>query len=188
MTDSRSRAPKDLPRTVLSQGVQLPVFRLAARYLKEYEEKILYCTGRLSEDEIWWCPGPDNPASGLNSVGNLLLHLKGNLSLWILSGVGGYRIERDRAGEFSAYRSLTRKPLEEDLSMAVRRSVEVLERLDPNALEVPLKIQGYDTDALGATFHAVEHMSYHTGQIVLLTKQLLGARTHLEFYPQHADE
>ncbi|MEM7048775.1 MAG: DUF1572 family protein [Acidobacteriota bacterium] len=178
----------DLPRTVLSQGVPLPVFRLAGRYLREYEAKILYCSGRLSEDELWWCPGPRNPESGLNTVANLLLHLRGNLCTWILSGIGGIPFKRRRRAELTAAHSHSRSQLEAGLSQTVARSVEVLERLDPAAADTPLNIQGYDTDTLGAAFHAVEHMSYHTGQIVLLSKQILGSRTQIEFYPQHAHE
>ena len=47
------------------------------------------------------------------------------------------------------------------------------------------KIQKYELDGYRALFHTVEHMSYHTGQIVLLAK-LLGAT--LDFYPQHRGE
>ena len=36
-----------------------------------------------------------------NSVGNLLVHLAGNVTEWILGGVGGQTISRYRAGEFA---------------------------------------------------------------------------------------
>ena len=49
-------------------------------------------------------------------------------------------------------------------------------------------MQGYDTDGLGVVFHVVEHMSYHTGQIVATTKQLTGPEAGIEFYPQHRGE
>jgi hypothetical protein len=42
---------------------------------------------------------------------------------------------------------------------------------------------------LGGLFaEPVEHMSYHTGQIVLLAKALLPEEAELEFYPQHRGE
>jgi len=71
----------------------------------------------------------------------------------------------------------------------------VIERCRLNArtisaetLAAPIHIQGYPTDGMGAMFHAVEHMSYHTGQIVYWTKVLISGRAEIEFYPQHEKE
>jgi uncharacterized damage-inducible protein DinB len=55
-------------------------------------------------------------------------------------------------------------------------------------LDRGLRVQGYDTDGLGVVFHIVEHMSYHTGQIVATTKQLQGPPANIDFYPQHRGE
>src|SRR5689334_6541030 len=49
----------------------------------------------LNQDQIWWRP---NQAS--NSIGNLLLHLNGNLRQWILSGMGRIEFARNRDAEF----------------------------------------------------------------------------------------
>jgi hypothetical protein len=45
-----------------------------------------------------------------------------------------------------------------------------------------------DTDGLGAVHHAVDHVTYHTAQIVFITKQLVDESVEIEFYPQHRNE
>lgn len=169
-----------LPRTALSQG-RAGFPELSARFLKEYLDKIRLAVAGLDEEGIWWRPAP-----GTNSAGNLMLHLSGNLTLWILVAVAGERHERRRSEEFRADRTATKEELLGKLGATVERAAEVVAGLDAAALARPVAVQGYDTDVLAAVFHAVEHMAYHTGQIVWIVKQI--GREPLEFYPRHAGE
>lgn len=175
-----------VPTTALSRGPAGALPELAARYLEEYLDKIRIAVDRLDDllqdDELWWRPAP-----GTNSIGNLLLHLAGNLSLWILAGVGGQEYERDRAGEFAATGGEGAEELLARLTDVVAACRRVLEGLEGRDLAEELDIQSYRVDLLGAVFHAVEHMSYHTGQIVWIVKQLRPDEP-LEFYPLHAGE
>lgn len=174
---------REVPTTALSRGPAGSFPELAARYLEEYLDKIRLALERLTEDQVWWRPAP-----GTNSAGNLVLHLCGNLSLWILAGVGGRSYERNRREEFAAERSHGKRELLARLDEVVASCRGVLAGVDPEELDRPLTIQTYDTDLQGALFHAVEHMSYHAGQIVWIAKEL-GAGDHpLEFYPRHAGE
>lgn len=171
------------PTTALSRGPAGALPELAGRYLEEYLEKIRLALERLDGDQLWWRPAP-----GTNSAGNLLLHLCGNLSYWILAGVGGRPYQRDRGGEFAADRSDGSAELLGRLEEVVMACRGVLAALAPEDLERRVAIQGYDTNVLGAVFHAVEHMSYHTGQIVWIVKAQQAGPDRLEFYPQHAGE
>jgi len=175
-----------VPITALSRGSAGAFPELAARYLEEYLDKIRLAVerldGPLKDQALWWRPAP-----GTNSVGNLLLHLVGNLSLWILAGVGGREYERDRAGEFAASGGEEAEELLGRLRRVVGECRTVLEGLAGEDLTAELDIQSYRVDRLGAVFHAVEHMSYHTGQIVWIVKQLRPDEP-LEFYPLHAGE
>src|SRR5215470_9171091 len=63
----------------------------------EYRVKIRAAVEALPAEALWWRANEES-----NSVGNLLLHLNGNVRQWILGGVGGAPNERDRAGEFGA--------------------------------------------------------------------------------------
>jgi uncharacterized damage-inducible protein DinB len=159
---------------------------VAEEYLGEYLRKIEHCVGLLSEEQVWWKPNP-----ACNSVGNLLLHLRGNLSQWVLAGIGGEEVERHRSAEFAASRratTATKSDLMAGLAEVVTRVRRVVREMPAPALAKAVSIQGYDTDGLGVVFHVVEHMGYHTGQIVATTKQLLGPDADIEFYPQHRGE
>jgi uncharacterized damage-inducible protein DinB len=105
-----------------------------------------------------------------NAVGNLLLHLTGNVRQWILAGVGGATIERNRDAEFSARGGAAPSILMGDLRSAVDAACKVFSELPPARLTESMKIQGHDVSVLEAIYHVVEHFSGHTGQIILLTK------------------
>jgi hypothetical protein len=57
---------------------------------------------------------------------------------------------------------------------------KVLARFDSSLLLDSYPIQGPESSALAAIFHVTEHISMHTGQIILLTKML--ANVDIVFY------
>jgi len=118
---------------------------LCADYLGQYLGKIRFCVDRLDERQTWVRSGP-----GRNSVGNLMLHLCGNLSQWVLSGLGGEKDTRQRALEFAADGGADRAELIERLAAVVGRCRGVIAALDDAALAAPRKIQDRETDGLGA--------------------------------------
>jgi uncharacterized damage-inducible protein DinB len=120
---------------------------------------------QLSEEEIWWRP---NPAS--NSAGNLVLHLCGNVRQWIVSNLGGTDFKRERDLEFSERGPIPRNKLVAQLRRTVRDASRVLARLSDDSLAQKHTIQGLHVNGLEAVYHVVEHFSYHTGQIIYITK------------------
>jgi uncharacterized damage-inducible protein DinB len=156
---------------------------VSAAFLQSFLDRIDACVGRLSEEQVWWRPNAET-----NSVGNLLLHLQGNLSQWVLAGLGGSAYVRHRSEEFTADRAAPKAAMIEGLRRVVQDAQAVIRGLAPNALLSPRQIQGYDVDGVYVVLHVVEHMSYHTGQIVHTTKALLGPRAEVDFYPQHEGE
>ncbi len=162
------------------------LIEFADHYWGEYLDKIEHAVAPLSEDQLWW-RGPASNAGG-NSIANLLAHLHGNLSQWVLTGLGGQRFERHRSAEFAARAgpgAATKAQLMETLAATVGRCRATIRGLSEGDLARVRKIQTYEIDGYRALFHTVEHMSYHTGQIVLLAK-LHGVA--LDFYPQHKGE
>ncbi len=171
------------PRNALRLAGRAPTFAaMSAELLGEYFDKIRIGVACLSEEQVWWRPAP-----GTSSAGNLILHLCGNLSLWVLSGLGRQPFQRDRAAEFAADRTHGRAELIEKLKGVVEGCREVVSKLGSAVLEGPVEVQKYGTNGWGALYHAVEHMSYHTGQILYIVKQLTGGGG-IEFYPQHRKE
>lgn len=156
-------------------------FRLQADYLV----KITQSLARLDEEQIWWRP---NAAS--NSIGNLLLHLAGNVRQWMMAGVDGAPDARARAAEFATQQTLDKPALLVRLTETLAEADAVLASLtaqtEAEQSDMPLQRvcvpQGFPQTVLDAVFHVVEHFSYHTGQIVYLAKQLSGERT--QFYDE----
>jgi len=144
---------------------------LTAHYLP----KIRAAVDRLSETDLWWRPNRDS-----NSVGNLMLHLAGNIRQWIVSGVGGAPDRRERAAEFSRTEPLPLGELLSTLTEAVLDADAVLARVDPASLAERRAVQGREVTGLEAIYHAVEHFGMHTGQILYIAK--LRAGEDLGFY------
>lgn len=131
----------------------------------EYPAKIAQCLAVLPAEALW------RRADGAsNSVGNLLLHLEGNVRQWIVSSVGGAPDHRQRSAEFAATGERDAGELFGTLRATLDEVDTVLERLSAADLATRRTIQGRDVSVLDAVYHVVEHFAMHTGQIILLTK------------------
>lgn len=136
---------------------------------KRYLPRVTRCLGKLSDDEIWWKPHRTS-----NSIGNLVLHLSGNVRQWIISGLGGAPDVRERDKEFAELGPLPRRALISRLRRTVTEACRVLAKLNARDLRRPYTIQKFHVTGLEAVFHVTEHFAYHTGQIILITKSKRG--------------
>ena len=150
----------------------------SVRKLEQFTSRIIDCLGRLNEEQVW-SRGSDQE----NAVGNLALHLCGNVRQWIVAGVGGKPDTRQRDREFAAREMVPVAELQERLKSAVAVACGVIRGLSAPRLAETVTIQGYEVSVLEAVYHAVEHFAQHTGQIIFATKQLthqdLGYYGHL---------
>jgi uncharacterized damage-inducible protein DinB len=137
--------------------------------LRQLETRIEACLGMLTDQQVW-ARGGENE----NAVGNLVLHLCGNVRQWILSGVGGQADTRDRDAEFAARSGEGIADLRARLRRTVEESTTVIASLPAERLPERFTIQGYDVSVLEAIYHVVEHFSMHAGQILFATKLLTG--------------
>ncbi len=141
--------------------------------LTELFGRIETCVAKLTPEQIW-----TRGAESDNAVGNLMLHLSGNVRQWIICGVGGAEDRRDRDSEFNARAGEDALEL---LRGTVEEAVAVLKALPVERLSEKRTIQKHwDLTVLEAIYHVVEHFSMHTGQIIFATKLLTGA--DLGFY------
>jgi hypothetical protein len=141
----------------------------AADKLAENVDRIEACLAELPALSLW-----ARESENENAVGNLLLHLDGNVRQWMLSGVGAGPDTRDRPGEFAARSGANASVLLSKLRRTVGEAVDLIRALPHRRLTEQVSIQGHDTTVLSAIFHVVEHFSGHTYQIILLTKRFTG--------------
>ncbi len=147
------------------------------KLLEQYWPRLRACVEPLTEEQVWWRP---NEAS--NSIGNLILHLNGNVTQWLVVSFNGEADKRDRPAEFDATGGMTPAALLERLGATIEDAGQVLERLTARELAAPYEIQGYHVTGLDAVYQVVEHFGLHYGQIVVLTKILAGK--DLAFYKE----
>lgn len=151
------------------------IFVSRSRYwlVKEYPIKLRHCVDALPRSAVWARPNETS-----NSIGNLLVHLAGNVTEWILGGVGGQSFTRHRTAEFEQTAGADAPALLDDLEAVLREADSVLGGLTARDLERSIVIQGRETTVLGAVYHVVEHFAMHAGQIVLLTKIYAPGQIH----------
>jgi uncharacterized damage-inducible protein DinB len=127
------------------------------------------CLSRLTDAQIWEKNGDHE-----NAVGNLVLHLCGNMRQWVIAGVGGSLDVRDRDAEFSADGGMGAEELMGKFALTVAEARGVIASLPAERLTDRINPQHGEVSVLDAIYHVVGHVQQHMGQIILLTKQKTG--------------
>jgi uncharacterized damage-inducible protein DinB len=139
------------------------------KLINQYWPRMRTCVESLTDEQIWWRP---NQAS--NSVGNLLLHLNGNVRQWMVASFNHLEDTRNRPAEFDAPEQLPGAQLIRQLDETLQQASAVLSRLTEADLLRRYEIQGYNVTGLEAVYQVVEHFGLHHGQIMYVTKMLRG--------------
>src|SRR6266446_4183354 len=100
--------------------VETEFLTFSAEKLMQLMGRIDACVQKLTPEQIWM-----RADANQNAVGNLLLHLNGNVRQWILHGVGGQADVRDRDAEFAAQGGIAPELLAR-LRMTVEEGVALL--------------------------------------------------------------
>jgi hypothetical protein len=151
------------------QPTPTPLFLQFSRdkLLRQYWPRLRACVESLSDEQIWWRPNPSS-----NSIGNLLLHLNGNVRQWLVDSFNRQEDHRDRPAEFAATGQISGADLLARLEATLSEAGRVLERLGELELVAPMEIQDYRVHGLDAVYQVVEHFGLHYGQIAYITKML----------------
>ena len=147
------------------------------RLMEQYWPRLRECVAPLTDKQVWWRP---NDAS--NSIGNLVLHLDGNVRQWLVASFNRLEDNRNRPVEFAERELIPASVLLDRLGATLQQASEVLSRLTHDDLVAQYEIQGYKGTGLSAVYHVVEHFGMHYGQILYIVKTLSGA--DLGFYSE----
>jgi len=147
------------------------------KLLEQYWPRLKSCVESLTEEQLWW-----RPNEACNSIGNLLLHLNGNVRQWLVASFNRLEDRRNRPDEFNQRELISASALLDQLSATMQQASEVLARLTPADLAAPYEIQGYKVSGLDAVYQVVEHFAMHYGQVLYIVKTLHGA--DLGFYSE----
>lgn len=155
----------------------------ARKQLAKATRVLRHCLDQLIDEQLSW-----RPRGSMNSIGNLILHLCGNVRQWIISGVGGEPDQRNRPFEFADRGPFTKEDLIRDLDETVEKANNVLFAVESSRLLVPRCIQGFENTGLSAIFDSVAHFKGHTQEIVCLTRMQLGDDYRFEWAPTTPEE
>ena len=143
--------------------------------LDESLRMICIALSKIEEDDLWRLP----VENGM-SLGNQILHSCGNMTQYIISSLGIQEDLRKRDLEFVVDKSITLDDLLQKLKTTVEDSKRTIEKTTPEKFKEIRLVQGFELSGVGVVMHAVEHFSYHTGQIAFWVKQL--TQEDLGFY------
>ena len=135
-----------------------------------YEEclpRILKCMDQLDDEKIWWRPNEES-----NSIGNLVMHLCGNVRQWIYAGLGKNEDLRNRQMEFDERTVISAGELKDKLITTMELVHPVIANIPTEELLNIRSVQTFEETGLTILVHVTEHFSYHTGQIAYITKML----------------
>ena len=166
-----------------NQSIATAYLDEANTQLAKASSVISHCLEQLNGEQLAW-----RPHSDMNSIGNLIRHLCGNVQQWIIAGVGGVPDSRNRPREFADQGPFDRQELIDQLEDARRRVAKTLRGVSAAQLLEHRKIQGFDTTGLAAIFDSVAHFKGHTQEIVSLTRMQLGNDYNFAWEPSNAKE
>jgi uncharacterized damage-inducible protein DinB len=135
--------------------------------IDENNQKIITCLKELEEAETWKRPNQNS-----NSVGNIILHLCGNIRQYAISSLGQIEDIRERDKEFSADGGYSKSELLKKLTDTVEQAKNIIKNSSEAELLRKRQVQGFTHSGVGIIVHVTEHYSYHTGQIIFWTKLL----------------
>lgn len=151
--------------------------------LRSRLEKIEHCFDQLSEQDVWWRPYEQH-----NALGNIILHLCGNMRQWLVNGITQQSDVRDRPTEFSHREPIPKAELLRMLRQTIDEADAVLSRLTPADLLQPRRIQGFDTTVQSAVQDCVSHLGGHTQEIIWITRLRVGPGYRFRWAPQTPEQ
>jgi uncharacterized damage-inducible protein DinB len=152
----------------MTQSVDVLFLGHSVRKLEQMERMIQDRLPLFPPERLWQKSGAE-----ANSVGNLVLHLCGNVRYYIGHGLGGQPNVRNRDAEFS---TTGHEDLAGLLRTTLAEATATLAALPPGRLGEPvpagLTVPAGVTTVLELIYQVVGHFQQHTGQIIFAAKQL----------------
>ena len=158
---------------LLDEFKQNAIFRL-----EEGQRMIHLAFAKIGEEQLWKTP----KSNGL-SLGNQLLHICGNMTQYAIASLSELPDQREREKEFATKEGFAKAELLQQLDHTISLAISSINEASATQYTQLRKVQGFELSGVGVVLHAVEHFSYHVGQIAFWIKLL--TEEDLGFYAQH---
>lgn len=131
--------------------------------------RIVHCVGQLTDAQVW-----SRPPAGTNAVGNLILHLTGNVRQIVANNLTGAPDTRDRPAEFAARDAVPKDALLRALTEAVAEAKSALVGATDEQLVSMRRVNNFDWTGIQAVVRSVAHFRGHAQEIIHITRTILG--------------
>ena len=148
-------------RTALNQAVHNELDAALGR--------IAHCVNQLSDEQVWW-----RPPQGMNAIGNLVLHLTGNVKQMIADNLTGTPDTRNRPAEFAVREPLPKAELLRRLTESVSLAKSAFTGAPDERLAQVARVNNFDLTGVEAAIRCLAHFRGHTQEIIHMTRELLG--------------
>ncbi|MEP7273555.1 MAG: DinB family protein [Acidobacteriota bacterium] len=141
-------------------------------YYEDFCARVHRLADQLTEEQFWTRPYPFG-----NSVGNLILHLSGNLNYYIGAQIAGTGYIRDRDLEFRAFRIGQRSLVLKSLDDAIEMVIATLQTQTDDDWNREYSAIGVDDvkNRFSIYLRCAVHFHHHIGQMIYVTKALTDA-------------
>ncbi len=143
--------------------------------LSESQRMLAKALALVDEKFLW-----TRPNTRSNSLGNQLLHMEGNLRQYIIATLGGKQDNRLREKEFDTQGGIAMQELWTALDATIKEAILTIKNCDEATFLETHHVQAFQLSGVDVALHAVEHLSYHVGQVAFWIKQNIA--TDLGFY------
>jgi hypothetical protein len=139
-------------------------------YFRMIQANIHELTDTLSSDQLWRRPYPYG-----NSIGNLLLHLTGNLNYYIGAQIAGTGYVRHRDHEFSDS-GKPKDALQRDFDQAIEVAIATIanQSAEDWSAAYSAEREPEAKNRFTLFLRCAGHAYHHVGQIIYLQRELLG--------------
>jgi len=134
--------------------------------LETLRDEVRQAADSLTDQQLW-----QKPIEPGNSVGNLILHLTGNLNHFIGAQLGGTGYVRDRDREFSGDQRVPRESLLANMDKAVTTFRKVVSGLSADQLAATHPTEKFGS-VLKTLVHLVAHSALHRGQVSYILRMI----------------
>jgi hypothetical protein len=155
----------------MAENISTVISHAFADELDAALSRIAHCMEQLTDEQVWSRPRPE-----MNSIGNLVLHLSGNVRQLIVSAVGGEPDDRDRPAEFAARNVIPKEKLLEQLAKTIESAKLVISRASTEELCRVRRFRESDWTGLQAIVRSVAHFRGHAQEIIHQTRTILGEK------------
>ena len=140
-----------------------------ANYYRMIHRRVRELTEPLSTEQLWM-----RPYAYGNSIGNLILHLTGNLNYYIGAQIGGTGYVRQRPLEFSNT-GIPKDEVLREFDKVIDVVIATIAKQTDDDWSAPFygELESESKNRFSAFLACAGHAYHHVGQMIYLQKQLL---------------